>query len=66
MLNWGLPIIVVSRRLGHANPFTTLNIYGHLYLESQDEPARIMDEILTPLLITLPKTQGAENPGSGH
>jgi len=61
MLNRGVPAIVVSKRLGHANPSTTLNIYAHLYMESQDEPARIMDEILTPVLVTLPKLQGVEN-----
>ncbi len=64
MLNRGVPALVVSKRLGHANPSTTLNIYAHLYTESQDEPARIMDEILTPVLVTLPKTQGVENPVS--
>lgn len=64
MLNRGVPAIVVSKRLGHANPSTTLNIYAHLYMESQDEPARIMDEILTPVLVTLPKPQGVENPVS--
>jgi len=66
MLNRGVPAIVVSKRLGHAKPSTTLDIYGHLYLESQDEPARIMDEILTPVLVTLPKPQGAEQPISGR
>ena len=34
------------------------DIYAHLYMESQDEPARIMDEILTPVLVTLPQPQG--------
>ena len=61
MLNRGVPALVVSKRLGHANPSTTLNIYAHLYVESQDEPARIMDEILTPVLVSLPKPQEVEN-----
>ncbi len=64
MLNRGVPVIVVSRRLGHAKPSTTLDIYGHLYMESQDEPARIMDEILTPVLVSLTQSQGVEQPGS--
>ena len=63
MLNRGVPAIVVSKSLGHAKPSTTLDIYGHLYLESQDEPARIMDEILTPILVTIPISQGAEIKG---
>ena len=64
MLNRGVPPIVVARRLGHANPSTTLNVYAHLYMESQDEPARIMDEILTPVLVTLPKSEDAKNPSN--
>jgi len=66
MLNRGVPIIVVSKRLGHANPSTTLDVYAHLYMESQDEPARIMDEVLTPVLVTLPKPLGVENPITDH
>ena len=66
MLNRGVPVIVVSRRLGHAKPSTTLGIYAHLYMESQDEPARIMDKILTPVLVTLPKPQGAVQPASDY
>jgi integrase len=30
MLNRNIPAIVVSKRLGHAKPSTTLDIYGHL------------------------------------
>jgi len=30
MLNHGIPVIIVSRRLGHAKPSITLDIYGHL------------------------------------
>lgn len=61
-LNRGVPILVVSKRLGHAKASTTMDIYAHLYMESQDEPARIMDEILTPVLVTLPKTQEVHKP----
>ncbi len=33
MLNKDVPVITVSKRLGHAKPSTTLDIYGHLYPE---------------------------------
>jgi integrase len=49
MLNNNIPVITVSKRLGHAKPSTTLDIYGCLYPESQEEAARIMDEIITPI-----------------
>jgi integrase len=48
MLNHGIPVIVASRRLGHAKASTTLDIYGHLLTEMQDEAARLMDELVTP------------------
>jgi integrase len=70
MLNNGVPPIVVSRILGHAKPSITLDVYGHLYHEMQTEAARIMDELVTPILVdmTEQKTQGVilgENDISG-
>ncbi len=45
MLNHGVPIIVVSRRLGHAQPSITLDVYGHLLPVMQNEVAELMDQI---------------------
>jgi len=53
MLNNGIPPIVVSKRLGHARPSTTLDIYGHLYQEKDEEAARIMDELVTPIRVDI-------------
>ena len=60
MLNNGVPPIVVSRILGHAKPSITMDVYGHLYHEMQSEAARIMDELVTPILVDLEeqKSQG--------
>ncbi|MCL4561949.1 MAG: hypothetical protein M1281_15240 [Chloroflexi bacterium] len=44
MLNHGGPVIVASKCLGHAKLSITLDIYGHLINEMQEEAARIMDE----------------------
>lgn len=49
MLNFGVPLIVVSKRLGHANPSITLNVYGHLIPAMQELAATVMDELLTPV-----------------
>jgi integrase len=49
MLNHGIPVIVVSRRLGHARPSITLDIYGHLLPSMQSEAAELMDELVTPI-----------------
>jgi integrase len=40
MLAAGVPLIVVSRQLGHANPNVTAQVYAHLLADSQlDEAA---------------------------
>jgi hypothetical protein len=59
MLNHGVPVIVVSRRLGHAKPSITLDIYGHLMVSAQMEAAQLMDEIVTPVELHTNGTQMA-------
>ena len=54
MLNNSIPLIVVSRRLGHAQPSITLDVYGHLIPSKQQEAAALMDELLTPIQVELP------------
>jgi integrase len=55
MLNNNLPVIVVSRVLGHAKPSITLDIYGHLIPAKQQEVASLMDQLPTPMQIELTK-----------
>lgn len=45
LLAQGVSFQAVQRTLGHADIRTTLNIYGHLYPESQKEVASKMDEL---------------------
>jgi integrase len=52
MLNHNIPVIVVSRRLGHARPSITLDVYGHLIPSLQAEAAQKIDELITPVEIT--------------
>ena len=49
MLNNGVPVLVVSKILGHSKTSTTLDIYGHLIPTMQENAARIMDEVVTPI-----------------
>jgi integrase len=37
MLNNGVPVLVVSKMLGHSKPSITMDIHGHLYNEMQDK-----------------------------
>lgn len=49
MLMNGIPLIVVSRRLGHSKPSVTLDIYGHYLPGMQEKAANLMDELVTPI-----------------
>jgi integrase len=49
MLNHGIPVLIVSKRLGHAKPSITLDIYGHLIPSMQEQVAKVMDEVVTPI-----------------
>lgn len=53
MLNHGIPVIVVSRRLGHANASITLNVYAHLIPDKQSEAAELIDDLIVPVPVEL-------------
>jgi integrase len=53
MLNHGIPVIVVSRRLGHSRPSITMDVYGHLIPGLQQQAADKIDELITPVEIEL-------------
>lgn len=55
MLNHGVPAIVVAKILGHANAGITLTIYAHSMLDMQAQAAGVMDEIVTPISVSLPQ-----------
>ncbi|MDA1330412.1 MAG: site-specific integrase [Chloroflexi bacterium] len=46
MLNNGVDVLVASRRLGHAKPSITLDVYGHLLPSIQAEAADVMDNLV--------------------
>jgi integrase len=52
-MNHGVPVLVVSKILGHSKVTTTLDIYGHMIPVMQEETARIMDEIVTPISVEM-------------
>ena len=39
----GVDILTISRRLGHANPKITLDVYGHLYGNTDDRAAQAVE-----------------------
>jgi integrase len=52
MLNHDIPVLVVSRMLGHSRPSITLDVYGHLIPSAQAYVAEKMDELITPIEVT--------------
>jgi integrase len=57
MLNAGIPVIVVKRRLGHARASITLDVYGHLIPSMQSEAAELIDQMVTPVAVEFDKTK---------
>jgi len=53
MPNNGVAPFVVSKRLDHAKPSITLDIYGHLIPHMQGGIAELMDELTTPISVDL-------------
>jgi len=49
LLSRKVPIIVVSKILGHVKPSITMDIYGHLYNEMMDEASEITEKLVTPI-----------------
>jgi integrase len=45
----GLDVLTISRRIGHASPTVTLNVYGHMFKNTDARAAEIMQEALGKL-----------------
>jgi integrase len=56
MLNHGIPPLIASKRLGHKRVSITLDTYGHLFSEMQNEAADLLDGLVTPPSIKLHTT----------
>jgi integrase len=46
LISAGMDAVTVCRRLGHANPSITLSVYSHLFTNSDDRAAEILDALL--------------------
>jgi integrase len=43
----GMDVLTISRRLGHGSPTITLGVYGHLFSNSDDRAAQVMEAAFT-------------------
>jgi integrase len=46
LIDAGLDVVKISKRLGHSNPAITLRIYAHLFKQDDTEAAKAMDAVL--------------------
>lgn len=46
LINNNVPILAISRRLGHASPAITLNVYSHLYERTETEVNLMLENIV--------------------
>lgn len=42
LINLGAPIVLISKRLGHKNTSTTLNVYSHMFKSTEDEILKLL------------------------
>lgn len=53
MLRAGVPVHVVSQRLGHSDPALTLRIYSHVLPGQQSDAAALVSEAIQKALSAL-------------
>jgi integrase len=39
-----MDVLSISRRLGHGSPSITLNVYGHLFSNTDDRAAQLIEK----------------------
>jgi integrase len=53
LLSQGVPVIEVSRRLGHSRASITLDVYGHLIPGMQSQAAEMLDDLVMPIPVDI-------------
>jgi integrase len=48
----GVDVLTISRRLGHASPTITLGIYGHLFSNTDDRAAQVIETLFAKVVRT--------------
>ncbi len=65
MMSRGVPVEVVSEKLGHSRPSITADLYRHIFVEEHERHTLALTELLrpAPLRIRHPAPRAAEEPG---
>lgn len=48
LIEMGVPILLISERLGHEDVETTLRTYGHLYPNRNDDTMKLLNDLMVP------------------
>jgi integrase len=48
----GLDVVTVSRRIGHSNPTVTLSVYAHLFGDTDEQAAKVVEHAFAGMLAT--------------
>jgi len=46
LIDPGVDVVTISKRLGHASPAVTMTVYAHMFRQSDDKAARAIDAAL--------------------
>ena len=46
LINNGIPIPIISHRLGHKSPKITLSVYSHMYEETGNQVTELIDRLI--------------------
>ena len=49
LIDGGVDVVTISKRLGHSNPNITLRTYAHLYRQRDDKAAEAINEAMARL-----------------
>jgi integrase len=51
LIDAGIDVVKISRRLGHASPAITLKVYAHLFRRRDDKSSKAINDAVASLLI---------------
>jgi len=50
LIDAGIDVVKISKRIGHASPTTTLNVYAHLFARREDKTAGAINDAMAALV----------------
>lgn len=64
LLEHGIPVTTVQRRVGHSKPSVTTDTYGHMIVPTQVYAANTIEALVTPVSAPPPEASNPHNPSN--